>query len=107
MPDTVNLGEPVAVGAWFRRFTTDDHARKVPVTLTTLAMTSTDPAGTAVAYAIGGFRVPDTGRYEVDITMATQGMWRFDWTGTGTYTDEQGNNRNYIGKRKSELHVAP
>lgn len=107
MPDTINAGDPGVWGARFMRLTTKEPIKKVPVALTTLALVVTDPAGTATTYAIGDFRNPEVGRYELDRTHALPGIYKGAWTATATFTDEDGNSRSYTAKRKSEIKVAP
>jgi hypothetical protein len=106
MPDTVSAGDPAVWGGRFLRYTTTDPIRKVPTALTTLSLVITDPAGATTTYAIGAFRNPETGRYELDRTHVLPGLWTGVFVATGSFTDEDGNSRSPVWNRTQELLVA-
>ena len=107
MPDTLSLGDTGTWGAKFTRNTTKGPIRKVPLQLATLALTITDPAGTDTTYAIGAFRNPEKGVYELDRTHAVAGTWTGVITATAAYTDEHSVSRSATITRTMEVLVAP
>ena len=64
-------------------------------------------AGVETTYAIGDFRNPEVGRYELDRTHVLPGLWVGQFTAGGTFTDEDGVVRTYTALRRKELLVSP
>lgn len=58
---------------------------------TTVALTVTDPTGTATTYTYAAAQVirTGTGVYTKDVTAATAGTWTYKWVGTGAAADVQ------------------
>ncbi len=105
MSDLLSLNETGTWGCHFHRWTTTEPIRKVAQALTTISLVVTDPTGDTTTYAIGAFRNPDTGRYELDATFTEAGVYVGEWTVTGSWTDEDSNARSYTGTRRQEIRV--
>lgn len=107
MPDTINAGDPYTTGVYAWRWSTTEPRVKKPVTLTVCTVVTTRPDATTTTTLIGSLRNPEGGRYELDGTSTVAGTYQFDWTCSGTFTDEDSNLRTYTAKRHTELVVAP
>lgn len=62
----------------------------VPTDPTTVALTVTDPDGTATTYtyALAEITRSSAGVYTKDIPCSTDGIWHYKWVGTGAASDE-------------------
>lgn len=61
---------------------------------TTVSCVVTDPLGVAVTHTYNGVSPADIvkdslGTYHLDVPCVTAGLWGFEWTGTGTASDDQ------------------
>jgi hypothetical protein len=107
MQDTANVGDVVAFGAQVTRWTTTDPRRRIPVDLASGQVIVTSPSAVAVTTLIAAMRHPDTGRYELDTTMTAAGIWQQDWSGSASFTDEDGNSRTMPWTKHDEVEVYP
>lgn len=107
MSDTLSIGETGVFGCRFTRWSTNSPPRKIAQALTTISLVVTDPTGDQTTYAIGAFRNPETGRYELDLALAEPGTYVGNWTVTASWTDEDSNSRTCTRTARQEIVVAP
>ena len=108
MPDTITVGETYIVGHYAWRWSqTEPIVKKAVSSITVCTVVLTKPDGTTTTTLIGGLLNPEPGRYELAQTATLAGDHVFDWTVTGTYTDENSVLRTYTASPRYVLKVAP
>lgn len=106
MSDPLLLGEPTVIFGVARRYNAKDRRTEIPLNQTSVSLVVTKPDGTTDTFAIGAFRNPEAGRYELDYTPTQEGIYRAKITyGPTAYVDEFGNNRTFTGEAVQTFRV--
>lgn len=103
MADTYNVGESASPWVQWRKPKYDGTLVPTAATVNTLVVTR--PDATTVTVLIGAQRVGTDFRYATDVSYTMAGTWRWKWTASGTYTDEDGNVRAWTGVFTDEARV--
>jgi hypothetical protein len=104
----VKVGSSREVWTRWKRPNRKDNTEQVYLTPTVNTVVTTAPDGTATTTLIGAMRATEaTTRYAFTQTFTAAGTWRFKATGSGTYTDDDGNTINWSEIQTWDVRVDP